>query len=236
LILPAICLNRSLWKSFGNHITSGIYVLLLTLVVIGIASAYFHATLSLLGQMLDEVSIAWILCLSYSFLTPNHYRPHILSGIYGHLVAIIVATLLTFIWFIYPSLNAYGLFVVGTPCILMLRKEVFVRKLSVTHKLGTFCLYLALLSIGIWVVDRSMCGMLKYLKLPGIHNIWHINMAVTSYLAITVFGFWKAYYDEPSCNPTIKFWPSDDKGYGIPYVYCKKDNNSNKKNNFNKNG
>ena len=221
VIIPILCINQSLWKSFGAHVSAGIYVLLFILAVVGVASAYFHATLSLFGQMLDEVSIAWILCISYNFLMPNHYRPSFFYGLVSHVLTSLVAVVLTVSWFAYPIINAYCLFLVGIPSILMLRTEVFYRKLPVTQRLGKMCLYLALFSIGIWMVDQFMCGFLKSLSIPGLHSIWHINIAISSYLAITVFGFWKAYYDNPGCNPSIRYWPGES--WGMPYVFCKKD-------------
>lgn len=42
------------------------------IMVIGASSAYFHATLSLVGQLLDEVAILWVLLAGYSLWIPEY--------------------------------------------------------------------------------------------------------------------------------------------------------------------
>lgn len=49
-----------LFKDYGKHVHPGIHIVWIMLIVVGISSAYFHATLSLVGQLLDEISIIWV--------------------------------------------------------------------------------------------------------------------------------------------------------------------------------
>ena len=62
IIIPVIAL-RLFW-GYGRFITRGILLVWALFIVVGISSAYFHSTLSLLGQLLDELSILWV-CLQY---------------------------------------------------------------------------------------------------------------------------------------------------------------------------
>uniref|UniRef100_A0A670ZKZ2 Alkaline ceramidase n=1 Tax=Pseudonaja textilis TaxID=8673 RepID=A0A670ZKZ2_PSETE len=41
----------------------------------GVFSFYYHMTLSYAGQLLDELSILWTLCISYGFWFPVRYFP-----------------------------------------------------------------------------------------------------------------------------------------------------------------
>lgn len=41
---------------------------------------YFHMTLSFLGQLLDEISILWLLASGYSVWMPRCYFPKFVKG------------------------------------------------------------------------------------------------------------------------------------------------------------
>lgn len=50
------------------------------MIVVGLSSAYFHATLSLIGQLLDEVAILWVCCAAFSMFYPKKFYPRWLNG------------------------------------------------------------------------------------------------------------------------------------------------------------
>lgn len=46
----------------------------------GLFSMYFHMTLSFVGQLLDEISILWLLASGYSVWMPRCYFPKFTKG------------------------------------------------------------------------------------------------------------------------------------------------------------
>ena len=186
---------------------------------VGVSSAYFHATLSLLGQMLDELAILWLLCASYSFLTPNRYRPSFYRDGWAHIISFIVAVTLTAAWFVAPQINAYALFIVAVPIIIMQVKEIVVYKNPITLTMTRLSLVLTVVGFAAWISDKLFCNFWLSIGIPGLHNIWHLLIAIASYLDITLFGYLRSAADFPSSKPSIKYWPG--KTIGLPYVHCR---------------
>lgn len=73
IVLPPVLMY--LFKEYGRCVTAGIHVLWSLLIVVGLSSMYFHATLSLLGQLLDELAILWVYMAAYSLFCPKRYYP-----------------------------------------------------------------------------------------------------------------------------------------------------------------
>lgn len=69
-----------LFRDYGHFVNPGIHVIWVLLIVVGLSSAYFHATLSLIGQLLDEVAILWVCSAAFSMFHPKKYYPRFLNG------------------------------------------------------------------------------------------------------------------------------------------------------------
>ena len=53
----------------------GIHFVWFLFIIIGASSAYFHATLSLFGQLLDEIAILWIIMACFALWYPTVLMP-----------------------------------------------------------------------------------------------------------------------------------------------------------------
>lgn len=73
-VLPPLLIH--LFNSYGKLINPAIHLVWVLLIVVGLSSAYFHATLSLIGQLLDEVSIIWVFMAGFTLFYPSRYLPN----------------------------------------------------------------------------------------------------------------------------------------------------------------
>lgn len=78
LLLPPILIH--LFRDYGQFVNPGIHVIWVLMIVVGLSSAYFHATLSLIGQLLDELAILWVCAAAFSLFFPKKFFPRCLNG------------------------------------------------------------------------------------------------------------------------------------------------------------
>lgn len=81
LLIPPFLMH--LHKVYGESIGRGIHCIWALLIIIGICSAYFHATLSLLGQLLDELAILWVVMAGIALWYPRAAIPISLRDKHG---------------------------------------------------------------------------------------------------------------------------------------------------------
>lgn len=218
LVVPAACTR--LWASYAKHVSRGIHVVWMFFVVIGLSSAYFHATLSLLGQLLDELSILWVQMVSYTLFTPVQYRPKFLRAnqqLYAAFMAILAVSI-TASAFVQPAINAYALFLVGAPAVTMLVAEIRASRDPRVVRLGTVTLAALVLAATSWVCDRFLCGMWQALDMTVLHGLWHVLIFITAYATQVLFCYFHASQDVPESRPVLRYWPRGS--WGLPYVYC----------------
>lgn len=133
-----------LFKDYGKHVSPGIHIVWILLMVVGISSAYFHATLSLLGQLLDEISILWVYDRSnqpiyqsltahsifrYSsvmiFFCPRRYLPQVIrkrTTFTAIMLTFTVTATILSVW--NPIINAFALFGLTVPTFYLLYNEL----------------------------------------------------------------------------------------------------------------
>lgn len=145
-----------------------------SLCVIGCTSFYFHMTLSLFGQLLDECSIVFLLVNALIMCVKDKcHKMYLRVYFCTHSVLMI--------WF--PSINIPILFILGIIVWRVMRIKF--RKYTDT----SFVMYwnrsqvLFGLSVMCWLGDRFFCESVQFLQL---HAVWHVLSAFFAYYAILV--------------------------------------------------
>lgn len=130
-------------------------------IMIPIFSIYFHATLSYLGQIMDEISILIFVIL----LEPNGRDRLIEAG------------LSLFLLFTYPSLNRFMLLTYGF---------LTTYRYYQSHKVDKYWCYSAMTLLGLavtfWLTDIFFC---EYLSI-SLHWVWHLLSGLSIYCVIKI--------------------------------------------------
>lgn len=150
-------------NSFGTK------VLYSLLIPIGITSAYFHGTLSLYGQLLDELSIMVLIsCALYHYNWINNNIS----------IKLLLTNLLqTYLLFYYPFYNRFMLFLYGFLCYNIINNNKHLLIKSTCNKAKSFFW----LSLGLWLIDFLLCD---YIGHVYGHALWHVFIGFTAYYSL----------------------------------------------------
>ncbi|XP_040568246.1 alkaline ceramidase [Lepeophtheirus salmonis] len=216
-----------LHKPYASIMGPGIHIIWALLFVVGLSSAYFHATLSLLGQLLDEVAILWVVMAGFGMWFPKSFMPGWIVETRGRknfLVLVFCATLMsTVLGFIAPSLNAFFLMTMNMPASAFLIYNLRKEKESRIQNLGKRSIGFWLIAIFCWVNDRVLCDIWISIQFPYLHGFWHIFIFIASYSSVVLFAYFDVKNNYPLKEPSVKYWPSDSFELGIPYVQLRAD-------------
>ncbi|XP_051153208.1 alkaline ceramidase [Leptopilina boulardi] len=231
LLLPPILMH--LFKDYGRFVNPGIHIIWFLLMVVGVSSAYFHATLSLIGQLLDELAILWVYMAGFCMFFPRRYFPkNFVHNRKQFSFYVFLSTLVaTGLALIHPVLNAFALMCLGIPAFGILLIELKWTKSTRVYRLGLRCGAMWILAVFCWLNDRLFCETWMNLNFPYLHALWHLFIFIASYTVTVLFAYFSVKDEKPHQSPLLKYWPRDDFELGIPYVtiksYIKIDYNTN---------
>ncbi|KAM8887932.1 alkaline ceramidase 1 isoform 1-T1 [Synchiropus picturatus] len=189
---------------------------------VGLFSAYFHMTLSFVGQMLDELSILWVLAVGYATWFPRKLFPSFIKdrSTFSKLV-LGVTVISTFSSFVKPTANAYALNCFGLHMLYTLIVEMRSCTDQRAHHLAKLSIGLWVMAISCWLSDRFGCNFWKKVDFCYLHGFWHILIAIAVAFGSTLIAFLDANYEIPYSLPGLHFWPCDKWPIGIPHIVLK---------------
>nr|CAD7568011.1 unnamed protein product [Timema californicum] len=229
-ILFIVCppLMMSLYQEYCQCVHRGIHALWVMLIFVGLCSAYFHATLSFIGQLLDEVAILWLLTAALCMFYPKRLFPtfvycdrKLFSWTMG-----VSAVLFTALGVLKPIINSFALMVLGSGVIILLLLEIR-RMTGRMQRLGLRTVAVWVLAVACWIADRVLCDTLRSLHFPYLHAIWHILIFIASYTIIVIYSHAYVGAEFDNLAPILTYWPKDNFELGIPYITI---HSTNKKN------
>lgn len=218
LLFPPL-LTR-LFHQYAKVVTPGIYLVWALLLVVGLSSIYFHATLSLVGQLLDEVAILWLMMAAFALWFPRRYLPTCMSGnrkLFQQLI-LVASVAGSILACIHPATNAFFLMFVGLPSTILMGVELRRCRNARVVRLGLRCTIIWLVALACWINDRLFCDMWSAVNFPYLHGAWHLLIAIVAYTACVLFAYFDAWNEVPEKVPVLMYWPTDKFELGVPYV------------------
>ncbi|XP_070588043.1 alkaline ceramidase 1 [Erythrolamprus reginae] len=190
---------------------------------IGIFSFYYHMTLSYAGQLLDELSILWTLCISYGFWFPTRYFPSFIKNREQFLTFVATVTVTsTLMSFVKPALNAYVLNCAAFHLLYLAFIEVRRCNSPAVRRAAWTMTFWWGIAISCWLVDKFFCGFCQRLNFCYLHSFWHVFINMALLHCITLILFFDIYHDLPSSEPSMEHWPSSKFPIALPYVKFQK--------------
>ncbi|XP_038069678.1 alkaline ceramidase 2-like [Patiria miniata] len=215
----------ALFKDYAHRINPSINLMWVLMMLVGACSAYFHCTLSLVGQLLDEVSILWAFSLGAGLWFPRRYYPRILKGDRRRFRIFVFILMLcgTMLAFIKPWLNSFLLLAFVVPgfwtAYLELRRVQSHQRVTTLFRTASV---LWIVSISCWVADRTLCDFWLFVSFPYLHSFWHVFILLACYYSVVLYAYFDATSEWAEMGPVLRYWPNDSHTkFGVPYVALK---------------
>jgi len=211
LIIPPIMMV--LYRDYGKYVTKSIHIIWAFLIAIGCGSAYFHSTLSMAGQLMDEIFILWVLMVSYAILLPKKILPSYFQQNRWvlNVIIFILTIIITCLAAVEPTLNAYFLMILSIPVIIVLFYLVRSCYNEAIISLSKRTVFIWALAVAAWVADRAFCDFWISIDLPYFHSVFHILVLVSAYSSIVIFSYFLAVNEAAQFHPTLDYYPNSSK-------------------------
>jgi len=222
ILLPPLLI--SLHKQYARSCGKGIHLIWGLLIVVGTCSAYFHATLSLLGQLLDEIAILWVIMAGIAMWFPVQGMPsawrNSASGRKKFSSVCFLFTLLaTLMGFLQPVVNAFILLCLGLPITVLLVQHLRQEENTEVIGLGHRTVVLWVLAVICWLSDRLLCSLCTSIGFPYLHAAWHILIFLASYAVVVLFAYFEAKNSSEGLSPVLRWYPLLGlESIAIPFV------------------
>ncbi|XP_066583740.1 alkaline ceramidase [Prorops nasuta] len=218
VLFPPVLMH--LFKDYGRFVNPGIHVIWVLLMIVGISSAYFHATLSLMGQLLDELTILWVYMAGFCMFYPRRYFPTIVQNDRKlfTMFSLLLTAIATGLAVVHPAINAFALMCLGIPAFGVMILELKRTRSARVYRLGIRCGAIWLVAVTCWINDKLFCDTWLSLNFPYLHAFWHLFIFIASYTAAVLFAYFSVKEEKPHQTAILRYWPRDDFELGIPYV------------------
>lgn len=162
--------------------------------VISLSSTYYHATLSLFGQLVDELSLVWATIAGWVVWLPGSSeefkatrRNHLRAGI------LCLGIIYTLILLTIPKFNAVFLMFSLSWIYAMVRREMRLFPVPKASYLAKAALGIGLTGVGVWVYEQVNCSHLLHLGFPYFHSLWHVLAGTAIHFALLFCQFCDAH-------------------------------------------
>lgn len=217
-LLPPLLIH--LFKEYGRFVNPGIHIIWTLMIVVGLSSAYFHATLSLIGQLLDELAILWVFMAAFAMFYPRRHFPYVFQNdrkLFS-IATFIFSIVGTGFAIMHPAVNAFALMTLGIPACYLLVDGLKRCRCGRVYRLGVRSASMWFVAVFCWLNDRLFCDAWSAINFPYLHALWHIFIFIAAYTALVLFAYFSVKDECPEQSPVLKYWPKDDFELGIPYV------------------
>ncbi|KAG5847260.1 alkaline ceramidase 1-like [Anguilla anguilla] len=199
-----------------------VHLVWIMMIFVGLFSMYFHMTLSLMGQLLDELSILWVLAAGYSLWFPRRHFPFFIKDRSHFSCVVLGITVITTVSsFFKPVANAYALNCFAIHVVYSVVLEMRICTNPKALRLARQAIGLWVLAICCWISDRFGCSFWQKMNFCYLHAIWHILIVMATAYGTSLLSYLDAHYEIPYSQPALQYWPCESWDLGLPYVVLK---------------